>query len=351
MPTLPSVVPEPAIFVEGLTRSFGDVHALRGIDLSVPRGTILGLLGPNGAGKTTTVRILTTLLLPDSGRAEVNGHDVVREAAKVRRSIGLAGQSASISETLTGRENLEFMGRLFHLGKALARSRAAELLEQFGLADAADRLAKTYSGGMQRRLDLAASLMSQPDVLFLDEPTAGLDPRSRLAMWDTIRSLRESGTTVLLTTQYLDEADELADEIVVIDHGVVIAAGTAESLKGRVGGDVLEFTVLDRSRIARAAAAVQAPGEEEPSIDAESGLVSVRVGNRGSEALIDAVRGLDSAGVQIRGLMLRRPSLDDAFLALTGHAVEKESTGGRRGRGREGRSGRKESGSDNTTRV
>jgi ABC-2 type transport system ATP-binding protein len=329
-------VEQPAIAVEGLTKSFGDVHALRGIDLSVPRGTILGVLGPNGAGKTTTVRILTTLLLPDGGRAEVNGHDVVREPAAVRRSIGLAGQNASVLEELTGRENLELMGRLFHLGKAGARSRAAELLEQFDLAEAADRLAKTYSGGMQRRLDLAASLMRQPAVLFLDEPTAGLDPRSRLAMWDTIRSLRADGTTLLLTTQYLDEADELADEIVVIDRGVVIAEGTAEKLKSRVGGDVLEFTVPDRTRVAEAVAAVKADGEDEPSVDTESGLVSVRVGDRGSEALIDAVRGLDSADIQIRGLMLRRPSLDDAFLALTGHAVEnagpkdKSRRGGRR---------------------
>lgn len=354
MSTLPSDMPEPAVLVEGLTKSFGEVHALQGIDLSVPRGTILGLLGPNGAGKTTTVRILTTLLLPDGGRATVNGYDVVRDAAAVRRSIGLAGQNASVMEALTGRENLEFMGRLFHLGKARARSRAAELLEEFGLADAAGRLAKTYSGGMQRRLDLAASLMRQPDVLFLDEPTTGLDPRSRLGMWDTIRSLRASGTTVLLTTQYLDEADELADQIVVVDRGVVIAAGTAESLKGRVGGDVLEFTVLDRARIADAAAAVNADGEGEPTTDAESGLVSVRVGNRGSDALVDAVRGLDGAGVRIRGLQLRRPSLDDAFLALTGRAVETEnaeteSAESKHGRGRRRRAGRQDHGHDNNS--
>jgi ABC-2 type transport system ATP-binding protein len=325
---------QPAILVEGLTKSFGDVHALRGIDLSVPRGTVLGVLGPNGAGKTTAVRILTTLLPPDGGRAVVDGYDVVRDAAAVRRSIGLSGQSAAIQEELTGRENLQIIGRLYHLRWPQARSRAVELLEQFGLNDAADRPSKTYSGGMQRRLDLAASLVGRPRVLFLDEPTTGLDPRSRLGMWDIIRSLVADGTTILLTTQYLDEADELADEIIVIDHGEVIAAGTAEELKGRAGGDVVEFTVPDRSRVAAAAAAVAALGE--PHADPQTGVVSIGVGGGGSDALINAVRALDAAGVVTTGLGLRRPSLDDVFLTLTGHAAEEDQPSGRKrgGRGR-----------------
>ena len=282
----------PAILVEGLTKSFGEVRALRGIDLSVPRGTVLGVLGPNGAGKTTAVRILTTLLLPDGGRALVEGHDVVHQAAAVRRSIGLAGQSAAIQEELTGRENLEIIGRLYHLSRPQTRSRATELLEQFGLSDAADRAAKTYSGGMQRRLDLAASLVGQPKVLFLDEPTTGLDPRSRLGMWDTIRELvGASGTTLLLTTQYLDEADELADEIVVIDQGLVIAAGTAEDLKSRIGGDVLEFTVPDRSRAGDAVTAIAKVGEGEPHLDAETGVISVRSRRPG-------LRGAHRSGAQ-----------------------------------------------------
>ena len=297
----------PAILVEGLAKSFGEVRALRGIDLSVPQGTVLGVLGPNSAGKTTAVRILTTLMLPDAGRALVDGYDVVREAAAVRRSIGLAGQSAAIQEELTGRENLELIGRLYHLSKSYARSRAAELLEQFDLVDAADRPAKGFSGGMQRRLDLAASLVGHPKVLFLDEPTTGLDPRSRLGMWAIIRSLVAGGTTLLLTTQYLDEADELADEIVVIDHGLVIAAGTSEQLKDRVGGDVLEFTVPDRIRCSDAVTAISKIGESEPHVDEETGVISMGVGSRGSDALIEAVRTLDNAAVETRGLALRGP--------------------------------------------
>ncbi len=331
----------PAVLVEGLTKSFGDVHALRGIDLTVPRGTVLGILGPNGAGKTTAVRILTTLLRPDKGRALVEGRDVVREPAAVRREIGLSGQSAAIQEELTGRENLEIIGRLFHLSWPQARTRASELLAQFDLADAADRAAKNYSGGMQRRLDLAASLVGHPHVLFLDEPTTGLDPRSRLGMWDIIKGLVEGGTTLLLTTQYLDEADELADQIVVIDHGLVIAAGTADQLKSRVGGDVLEFTVPDRNRISDAVMAVGRVGESEPHADKETGVVTVGVGGRGSDALVDAVRSLDAASVLTKGLALRRPSLDDVFLALTGHAAEddKEEVTGKRDRKRAGRRG------------
>ena len=269
----------------------------------------------------------------------VEGRDAVREAAAVRRLIGLAGQSAAIQEELTGRENLEIIGRLYHMKWRAARARADQLLEQFDLSEAADRRAKNYSGGMQRRLDLAASLVGYPKVLFLDEPTSGLDPRSRLGMWEIIRSLVADGTTLLLTTQYLDEADELADEIVVIDHGLVIAAGTSEELKGRVGGDVVEFTVPDRSRVTDAVAAIAQVGEGEPHVDSGTGVVSVGVGGGGSEALVQAVRSLDGAGVETRGLALRRPSLDDVFLALTGHAAEDEQP-------RERRRGRRTAGSD-----
>jgi ABC-2 type transport system ATP-binding protein len=327
----------PAILVEGLTKSFGEVRALRGVDLAVPRGTVLGVLGPNGAGKTTVVRILTTLLSPDSGRAVIEGRDVVTAPAAVRQIIGLAGQSAAIQEELTGRENLEIIGRLYHLSKARSRSRAIELLERFDLVDAADRPAKTFSGGMQRRLDLAASLVASPAVLFLDEPTTGLDPRSRIGMWEVIRDLVAAGTTLLLTTQYLDEADELADEIVVIDQGLVIAAGTSEQLKDRVGGDVVEFVVPDRTRLDDAAATVAGLSDGKPLVDREAARVTVRVGGRGSSAIVEVVRRLDAASIVTDGLALRRPSLDDVFLSLTGHAAEavpvpERLRGGRGGR-------------------
>ncbi len=280
------------------------------------------MLGPNGAGKTTAVRVLTTLLRPDSGRVIIEGYDVVRDAAAVRRRIGLAGQSTAIQLELTGRENLEIMGRLNHMPRSSVRGRAAELLERFDIADAADRPAKTYSGGMQRRLDLAASLVAEPSVLFLDEPTTGLDPYGRLGMWDIIRELVGRGTTLLLTTQYLDEADELASTIVVVDHGRVIASGTPNQLKDQVGGDLLEFTVPDRSRIDDAVTAVAGLSDSAPTVEAATRRLKVAVGSRGSTALVEAVRRLDAAGVVTEDLALHRPSLDDVFLAVTGHATE-----------------------------
>jgi ABC-2 type transport system ATP-binding protein len=317
------VVGDIAIIVEGLTKSFGDVHALAGIDLEVPRGTVLGVLGPNGAGKTTAVKILTTLTQPDGGRAIVDGCDVVTDPAGVRRSIGLAGQSAAIVEELSGRENLEIMGRLYHLGKTASKARAVELLESFGLADAADRRAKTYSRGMMRRLDLAASLVAQPKVLFLDEPTTGLDPRARNDMWEVIRGLVAAGTTLLLTTQYLEEADELADNIVVFDRGKVIAEGTSDDLKDTIGGDVVEFTVADKAQRARALEAVRGLSDGEVNTD-DDGYIGVRAGRRGSAVLLEVVRQLDTTDITVHGLGVRRPSLDDVFLALTGHRAETE---------------------------
>jgi ABC-2 type transport system ATP-binding protein len=329
----------PAIYVEGVHKSFGPVAALRGIDLVVERGKVLGLLGPNGAGKTTAVKILTTLLVPDRGRALVEGRDVVRSPEAVREIIGLAGQSAAIQEELTGRENLEIMGRLYHLDPGTRRRRADELLERFDLTDAADRPSKGYSGGMQRRLDLALSLVARPQVLFLDEPTTGLDPRSRLGMWQVIRELVSLGTTLLLTTQYLEEADELADEIVVVDHGQVIAAGTSGELKNRIGGDILELTVVERPRLAEAAEALRPLSDAEPTADAETGRLSLPVGQSGSRALVETVRRLDALGIHTEGLGIRRPSLDDVFLALTGHGAEEPEPAPAGGRHRAARRG------------
>jgi ABC-2 type transport system ATP-binding protein len=305
----------------------------------VAPGSILGLLGPNGAGKTTAVRILTTLLQPDDGRAEVAGYDVVRDAAELRSVIGLAGQYAAVDETLTGRENLELVGVLYHIEKVEARRRADELLQRFGLADAANREAKTYSGGMRRRLDLAASLVGRPVVLFLDEPTTGLDPRGRLDLWEVIRELVFDGTTLLLTTQYMEEADQLCDRIVVVDHGSVIEEGTADELKDRVGGEVLELRVADRSSVGTAAGELAALGTGAPAVDEKTGQITLPVGQAGTMVLADAVRRMDAARIDLANLALRRPSLDDVFLALTGHAAEEDvSEDGQRRPGRRSRS-------------
>ena len=313
------------IDVQGVDKAFGATKALVNIDLQVAEGTVLGLLGPNGAGKTTLVRILATLLQPDAGTARVAGLDVVHDAAKVRTVIGLAGQFAAVDETLTGRENLEIVGRLYQLGKPKARSRAAEVLERMSLTDAADRPVRTYSGGMRRRLDLGASLVGRPRVLILDEPTTGLDPRTRLDLWDFIRDLVADGTTVLLTTQYLEEADVLANRIVVIDQGRTIAEGTADELKDRMGGDVLDLQVADAGRLAQAAELVVPLGREKPQIDRESRRVTVGV-TGGPATLLAAVRAFDEVGIVLTDLGVRRPSLDDVFLALTGHSATQAAT-------------------------
>jgi ABC-2 type transport system ATP-binding protein len=302
----------------------GNVRALDGVSLHVEEGTILGLLGPNGAGKTTAVRILSTILGPDSGHASILGHDVVKEAQTVRQIIGLAGQYAAVDENLTGRENIRMVGRLSHMSWKDSGVRATELLENFGLSDAGDRVLKTYSGGMRRRLDLAAALVARPPVLFLDEPTTGLDPQSRQDLWGVIENLVAGGTTVLLTTQYLEEADRLARNIIVVDHGRVIAEGTPAELKSNLGTSVVSITLNDNGAAEQAAGLVASLSDKAPIID--HNIVELTVEN-GPKVGADVLRTLDAAGVSIAGLALREPSLDDVFLSLTGHKSEVETEG------------------------
>jgi ABC-2 type transport system ATP-binding protein len=314
-----------AIVAEGLVKVYrsrkNEVRALDGLDLTVEEGTVLGLLGPNGAGKTTTVRILTTLLRPDAGNATVAGFDVVRQSQQIRRVIGLSGQYAAVDENLTGRENLWLFGRLYQLASAEARRRADDLLEQFGLADAADRVVKTYSGGMRRRLDLASALTGRPRILFLDEPTTGLDPRGRLGMWEVIRGLVREGVTLLLTTQYLEEADALAHAIAVVDQGRIIARGTADELKAQVGGERIEVVVHSRDDIGRAVQVLSGAAGGGAAIDDHVRKITVPA-QGGARGLAMVVRDLDEAQIMIDDIALRRPTLDDVFLALTGHAAE-----------------------------
>lgn len=314
-----------SIIARDLVKTYrkGEVRALDGLSLEVSEGTVLGVLGPNGAGKTTCVRVLSTLIRPDSGYAEVAGIDVIKHPNKVREIIGLSGQYAAVDETLTGWDNLVMFGRLYHLGTKQAKERATNLLEQFRLTDSAKRPIKTYSGGMRRRLDLAASLIVKPKVLFLDEPTTGLDPRGRQDMWNVINELVSEGVTLLLTTQYLDEADHLADEIVVVDHGKVIAKGTSDSLKTQVGGDRLEVSVQETD-VAETQELLERLTSQKAFVDHTMHKVSVGVS--GSALLPDAVRNLDNAGIKILDLALKRPSLDDVFLCLTGHVAEEENT-------------------------
>ncbi|WP_254811817.1 ATP-binding cassette domain-containing protein [Streptomyces cavourensis] len=323
-----------AIHAEGLVKTFGDVRALDGVDLDVPEGTVLGLLGPNGAGKTTAVRVLTTLLRPDSGSASVAGIDVLKKPNEVRRSIGLSGQFAAVDEYLTGRENLQMVGQLYQMSSRAAKARAGELLERFNLAEAADRTAKTYSGGMRRRLDLAAALVVSPPVMFMDEPTTGLDPRNRQQLWDVIEDLVAGGTTLLLTTQYLEEADRLANDICVIDHGRVIARGTSDELKARTGGERVEVVVHRPDEIEPARAALASLGKGEVTVVQLSRKLTVPVSG-GAKLLAEIIRDLDGRGVEIDDIALRRPTLDDVFLSLTGHAAEvhEDENGGTGGTG------------------
>ncbi|GAA1974801.1 ATP-binding cassette domain-containing protein [Kitasatospora viridis] len=311
----------PAIQAENLVKTFGDVRALDGVSLDVPEGTVLGLLGPNGAGKTTTVRVLTTLLRPDSGSAVVAGVDVLKHPNRVRSMIGLSGQYAAVDEYLTGRENLRMVGELYQMSGRAAKARAAELLEWFNLSEAADRTAKTYSGGMRRRLDLAAALVVRPPVMFLDEPTTGLDPRNRMALWEVIETLVGQGTTLLLTTQYLEEADRLAHDIAVVDHGRVIARGTADQLKAQIGGERVEVVVHDRELIGTAVEALSGYAVGEASVERNTRRITIPV-TGGAKVLADVIRDLDARDVEIDDIGLRRPTLDDVFLSLTGHLTE-----------------------------
>jgi len=314
------------IRISGLVKRYGDVVALDGLDLVVPKGMVLGLLGPNGAGKTTAIRILTTLLEPDAGSVTVAGLDVVREPAKVRERIGLSGQNAAVDEHLTGYENLDMVGRLYHLGKQAARQRAKDLLDRFALDEAADRPVKTYSGGMRRRLDLAAALVAEPEVVFLDEPTTGLDPRSRTQMWSTIQELARGGSTVLLTTQYMEEADRLADDIVVIDRGREIAHGTADQLKKQIGGERVELVLEDAADLAPAQTMLAGVSVGEVKTDEQTRRLVAPV-TGGAETLRQVLQRLADANISVVDVGLRRPTLDDVFLTLTGHAAEEAAEG------------------------